>query len=81
LAYASVDHLAGLVMSAGRGSFLVKADIKEAYRIVPVHPEDQHFLGVYWEGSLYVDKVLPFGLRSAPKIFSALANALQWTLH
>ena len=81
LAYASLDHLAGLVVSAGRGSFLVKADIKEAYRIVPVHPEDQHLLGVYWEGSLYVDKVLPFGLRSAPKIFSALADALQWILH
>jgi len=81
LAYAYVDHLPGLVVSAGRGSFLVKADIKEAYRIAPVHPEDQYLLGVYWEGSLYVDKILPFGLRSAPKIFSALADALQWILH
>ena len=24
--------------------------------------------------------MLPFGLRSAPKIFSAVANALQWIL-
>ena len=29
---------------------------------------------------MYVDAVLPFGLRSAPKIFTALADALQWIL-
>ena len=49
--------------------------------MVPVHPDDQYLLGVHWESFLYVDKVLPFGLRSAPKIFSAVADALQWILH
>ena len=33
-----------------------------------------------WEGSIYADKTLPFGLRSAPKKFSALADALEWIL-
>ena len=80
LSYASLDHLAALVVSEGRGTFLVKADIKEVYRMVPVHPEDQHLLGVLWEGIVYVDKILPFGLCSAPKIFSALADAVQWIL-
>ncbi len=28
-----------------------------------------------WEG---VDTTLPFGLRSAPKIFSAVADASEW---
>ena len=27
-----------------------------------------------------MDKVLPFGLRSTPKIFSAIADAAQWIL-
>ena len=80
LSYTSLDHLAALVVSEGRGAFLVKADIKEAYRMVPVHPEDQHLLGVLWEGIIYIDKMLPFGLRSAPIIFSALADAVQWIL-
>ena len=30
------------------------------------------------EGSFYVDPMLPFGLRSAPKIFNAVADALNW---
>ena len=81
LSYASVDHLAALVVSTGRGGFLVKADIREAYRMVPVHPQDQHLLGVRWESAVYIDKALPFGLRSAPKIFSAVADAVQWILY
>ena len=44
LSYASVDRLAALVVSTGRGCYLVKADIKEAYRMVPVHLQDQHLL-------------------------------------
>ena len=64
----------------GKRAFLVKADTKEAYRMVPVHPKDQCLLGVQWEGNTYVDLALPFGLRSAPIICSAVADAIQWIL-
>ena len=33
-----------------------------------------------WWGEVYINTVLPFGLRSAPKIFTAVADALQWIL-
>lgn len=33
-----------------------------------------------WKDGIYIDTVLPFGLRSAPKIFSAVADALEWVL-
>ena len=33
-----------------------------------------------WKEQYYIDTVLPFGLRSAPKIFIALADALQWII-
>ena len=29
-------------------------------------------------GSLYVDTAIPFGLRSAPKIFTAVADTMEW---
>ena len=78
VSYVSIDHLLALVLTTGKGALLVKADIKEAYRMLPIHPEDQALLGVQWEGIIYTDQALPFGLRSAPKIFSAVADALQW---
>ena len=48
--------------------------------MIPVHPDDQPLLGVQWNDCTYLDKMLLFGLRSAPKIFSAVADGLQWIL-
>lgn len=31
-----------------------------------------------WEGGFFIDSTLPFGLRSAPKIFAAVADAVEW---
>ena len=31
-----------------------------------------------WREALFVDAALPLGLRSAPKIFTALADAAEW---
>ena len=76
ICYVSIDFLLSLVVEAGKGSTLVKADIKEAYRMLPIHPEDQGLLGIQWEGKFYTDKALPFGLRLAPKIFTAVADTL-----
>ena len=75
MAYSPVDDA---VLKAGRGAHLAKVDIKQAYRMVPIHPEDQPLLGMMWEGACYIDTALPFGLRSAPKTFSAIADALEW---
>ena len=43
-----------------------------------MHPDDRGLLGMRWQGSVCLDAALPFGLRSAPKIFSAVADALLW---
>ena len=76
LLYSTVDEVAGLVARFGPGSLLAKIDIESAYRLIPVHPHDRPLLGMQWEGSLYDDPMLPFGLRSAPKVFNAVADAL-----
>ena len=48
---------------------------------MPVHPDDQPLLGVSWQSEVYIDRSLPFGLRSAPKIVNAVADVLAWILH
>ena len=79
LSYTSVDEAAKLVCSLAQHSLLAKpVDIQSAYRIVPVHPEDHLLLGMVWQGNLFVDTALPFGLRSAPRIFTAVADVLAW---
>ena len=61
-------------------TMLAKIDIESAFRLVPVHPQDRPLLGVRWDDQLFIDPMLPFGLRSAPKIFNAVADALHWYL-
>ena len=81
LSYASVDDAADTILKLDRGTKLAKLDIQAAYRIVPVHPGDRWLLGMRWKEQVYIDTVLPFGLRSAPKVFNAIADALEWIMH
>ena len=81
VSYSSVDDAVRRILHLGKGTHLVKVDLKQAYRQVPVHPQDQHLLVISWERSVYVDRALPFGLRSAPKIFTAVADMIAWALH
>ena len=78
LQYTSVDRIARVAASFGPGSLLAKIDRKSAYRLVPVHQDDRPLLGVSWQGQCCMDAMLPLGLRSAPKIFTAVADALEW---
>ena len=70
-----------MVARCGRGALMAKTDLKSAYRHVPVHPADQHLLGIEWNGTTYLDRALPFGLRSAPKLFTAVADGVSWALY
>ena len=80
LHYTSVDVACRRVLALGLGARLAKFDVQGAFRTVPVHPDDRWLLGMQWQGRTYVDKVLPFGLRSAPKLYNAVADGLLWIL-
>ena len=71
LSYVSVDDVAAV---------MAKMDIRQAYCNVPVHPTDRFLLGMSWQGKVYIDVALPFGLRSAPLIFTAIADTMQWVV-
>lgn len=70
LSYVSIDDMVECILQKGRGATLAKMDVKHAYRNIPVHPEDCALLGMKWQGRAFADKVLPFGLRSAPITFT-----------
>ena len=80
LKYPSVHDGAQLAMQLGKGALMAKIDLQNAYRILPIHPDDRKLLGVRWNGRVYVDAALPFGLRSAPKIFKVFADCLMWVM-
>ena len=68
------------VGALGKGALLAKLDLQSAYRQISVHHADQRLLGIRWCDQVFRDHALPFRLRSAPKLFSAIADALAWAL-
>ena len=80
LQYVRVDDAIRILQTLGPGSFMAKTDLKSAFRLIPIHPDDWNLLGIYWQSRYYVDLFLPFGLRSAPFIFNQLSDALEWIL-
>ena len=80
LHYITVDQIIRSVSRLGKGALMAKFDVESAYRNVPVHPSDRHLLGMKWRNQYYVDLALPFGLRSAPFIFNAIADLVEWIL-
>ena len=80
LSYVRVDDAISILQSLGRGAFMAKTDLKSAFRLIPIHPNDWSLLGIFWQSQYYVDMFLPFGLCSAPFLFNQLSDGLEWIL-
>ncbi|XP_052796973.1 uncharacterized protein LOC128229245 isoform X1 [Mya arenaria] len=74
------DHVASLILQCGRNCTIAKADIEEAFRIIPISPLDYHKLGFTFENKYYFDTVLPMGASSSVAIFEAFSTSIQWIL-
>ena len=78
--YTTVNVIARRFAELGQGTLLAKVDIESAYQLLPVHSQDWPPQAIRWKEGIYIDVMLPFGLRSAAKIFNAVADALNWHL-
>ncbi|KZS04654.1 Uncharacterized protein APZ42_032360 [Daphnia magna] len=59
--------------------YLVKLDLQNAYFLVPVVKEHQKFFKFFWKGIIYQyvwSVCLPFGLSSAPRVFTKVMKPL-----
>jgi hypothetical protein len=75
-----IDDIYDQIIQAGPGCIIIKRDIKDAFRIVPIAEDNQHLLAFQWNNSTYVECCLPFGLATAPFLFNLFAEALHWIL-
>jgi hypothetical protein len=55
-----------------RSSFGGTLNVSSAYHHVDMAPDAFPYLGFEWEGSFYCSEVLPFGLSSAPWLFTTV---------
>ena len=60
--------------------YLAKFDIKDAFRLIPLHPDDYYLTGLLWENFYYYDRTLPMGCSSACFIFEKFSSALKYIM-
>ena len=70
LHYSTVDNAIKLIKLAGQGAWLSKADITDAFKIVPIHPSQCHLFGLKWESKLYFAMCVTFLAAEAVPSFS-----------
>ena len=78
LSYITATHH---TMDLDRGALLAIMDIESAPHLLSMHPADCYLLAMVWNKGIYVDTVLLFALRSAPKLFNILIGLLLWILN
>ena len=84
--YIQMDDIVRLVKEQGQNALMSKLDLEDAYKHILVRQTDQELLGSIWTHidangnhikKYYIDRVLPFGLKSAPRLFNMFADVLQ----
>ena len=76
--YATIDEAIQLIKRAGPGCFLAKTDVKNAFQIIPIHPDDYCLLGMQWRGLYYYDRCMPMGCSSSCFTFEMFSTAVEW---
>ena len=57
------------------GDFMTKVDLKDAYFTIPIRVEDRKYLRFAWQNKMFQFNCLPFGLSSAPWVFTKTSRA------
>lgn len=76
--YTSFDEAIHMLQDLGKHCALWKMDLKNAFRLLPVHPADFDQLGFMFEGEIFVDKSLPFGCSISCSLFEKFATFLEF---
>lgn len=76
--YQSIDTAVTHMRELGKGCFLAKTDIADAFRIIPLHPNQYHLFGFVWRDQFFYDRCLPMGCSASCQLFESLSTALHW---
>ena len=75
-----MDTLEAAVNMMRPGCFMASVDLKDAYYNFPIHASHQKYLKFWFDGALFKYTCLPYGLASAPRIFTKLLKPVYATL-
>jgi hypothetical protein len=70
------EGLSDLPDMSEKGDYSLSYDLTSGYYDVALHPHSRRFVGFCWKGVYYQYNCLPFGLSTAPWVFSKVIREL-----
>ena len=78
--YATLSDAVHQIQELGPGCYLAKSDIKNTFRIVPLHPSQYTLMGFKWRDRYYYDMCLAMGLAESCRVFETFSDAILFIL-
>lgn len=78
--YTRFQDVLHMVTRADRSCVVIKRDVKDAFKNVPVASHHQWLLGFMWKGRYYKETCSSFGLTTAPFSFNLFGEGSHWIL-
>lgn len=79
VAYCTIQQVANYILHSNSGPvYLVKIDLANAYRMVPIAKAEWRHLCMKVEGKYLVDRCLPMGAGSSCQIFQRISDGIKW---
>jgi len=75
--YTRVSDAVSGIKSFESKCYMAKTDISNAYRNLPLKPEEYHLFGFKWNNLYYYDRCLPMGCSSSCQIFERFSTGLH----
>ena len=78
VSFEMLDDCIRIMLELGKGCLIAKADLKDAFRIIPISALDYRLLGFKFKGQFYFHMCLPMGCSTSCQTVESLSRAVQW---
>ena len=72
--YTKFDEAVKMLQNLGQGTLPGKADVKSAFRLMIISPDDSSLLSFQFDDHYYFDRCLPFGLSYSCTLWEKFAT-------
>ena len=78
--YTSFDKVLSTINEIGKGALLARMDVKSAFRLLILNPDEFDLFGFKFKGQFFLDKCFPMGCFASCALFEKLPSFLEWTI-
>lgn len=80
VSYSTFEDAVRIIKGFGKGALMAKADIKSAFRLLPISPLSFNSLGFCFDDFYFFDMCLPMGCSLSCSYFESFASFIQWVV-